>query len=69
MTFGAALRHFISVNGISASELSRRSGVSKQYISQLMSGKIADPTLNKAYAIARALNMKLQDFVDYMDGE
>ena len=66
MTYGEALRHLMRECGVEQAELARRIGRSRSYVSQLMSGKVKEPTLSAAYAIADALGVKVQTFLDLM---
>ncbi len=66
MTYGTALRVLLAKSGMSMAELARRSGISRQYLSMLASGKIDEPSLSKAYAIADGLGVSVQDFLDLM---
>lgn len=70
MTYGQVLRRVIEGReDVSAAELARRIGKSRGYVSQLMSGQIVEPSLSIAYAIADALGMTVQDFLDMMEEE
>lgn len=66
MTYGMALRVLLAKSGISMAELARRSGISRQYLSMLANGKVTDPSLSKAHAIADGLDLSVQDFLDLM---
>lgn len=52
--------------GVRQTDLAMAIGKSRSYVSQLMSGKVAEPTLTVAYSIADALNVTVQDFLDLM---
>ena len=67
MPYGEALRRILEKSDIEPAELARRIGRSRSYISQLMSGKIGEPSLSAAYAIADALGLTVQDFLDLMN--
>lgn len=66
-TFGELLGECMEERGMGQNELSRRSGVSAPYISQLRSGKIADPTFSKACALIAALGMTPDEFAEAQD--
>lgn len=66
MTFGEVLSEELDRRDMTAYKLSKESGVSRQYISALLLGKIAEPNLSKAADIAEALGMTVQDFIDRM---
>ena len=66
MTYGEALRYLMRESGIEQAELARRIDKSRSYVSQLMSGKVKEPTLSVAFAIADALGVRVQTFLDLM---
>ena len=66
MTYNEALRHLMRERGVKQVELARAIGRSRSYVSQLMSGEVKEPLLSTAYAIADALGVKVQDFLDLM---
>lgn len=66
MTYNEALRHLMHERGVKQVELARAIGRSRSYVSQLMSGEVKEPSLSTAYAIADALGVKVQDFLDLM---
>lgn len=61
MDFGRYLKEVRIKKGLSMRELSRRSGVSQAYISQLESGKKGTPTPEQLFKLAPCLD------IDYMD--
>ena len=54
--------------GISKTELSRKTGVSRNYLSELETGKHNNPTIKVLCKIALVLNCSLEDLVDYRGG-
>ena len=62
MSFYDAMEYIMRNQGMTAAELSRRSGVSRQYLTELKAGRIKDVTWNKARALIRALGVSLEDF-------
>lgn len=68
MTYGQALRYLMRERDIKPVELANRIGRSRSYVSQLMSGKVGEPALSTAYAIADALGVTVQDFLNLMHG-
>ena len=61
MTFGEMLLKLMNERGISQAELARRSGISKQNITELVKGRSKEPTFSKALAIAKALDVTLEE--------
>ncbi len=62
MGFYETMEKVMRNQGMTAAELSRRSGVSRQYLTELKSGRIKDVTWSKACAIVHALGVSLEDF-------
>ena len=61
-SFAAVMMDRMGELGIRPAELSRRSGVTEQYLSKLRRGKVDDPTWTKACAIIDALEMSREEF-------
>lgn len=61
MTFGEMLLKLMKEKGISQAELARRSGMSKQSITELVKGRSKEPTFSKAKALADALGVTLEE--------
>ena len=68
MTFGEVLALLLEEKGMQANELSDKSGVPAPYISQLVCGKLKDPAFSKACRLVHALDMTLQEFIDFQEG-
>ena len=68
MTFGEALSILLEEKGMQANEMSDKSGVTAPYISQLVCGKLKDPAFSKACKLVHALDMTLQEFIDFQEG-
>lgn len=66
MEYRKALATILREKGVSQADLARRIGKSRSYVSQLMSGKVNEPSLSIAFLIADALDVTVQDFVDLM---
>ncbi len=66
MTYAKALRKLLKERGMTQYALAKATGKSRSYISELCSGKIAEPTLSVAFSIADALGVPLQSFYDLM---
>lgn len=65
--FGAVIYELLGERGMTQAELARDSGLSTGYIAQLVTGLIKNPTLTKAFAIADALGVSLQEIRDRME--
>ncbi|MDU4970278.1 MAG: helix-turn-helix transcriptional regulator [Atopobium minutum] len=66
MTYAQALRTLLAKSGLSQADLAKGINRSRSYISQLLNGKVKDPSINTAYAISKVLGVQLQDFIDLM---
>lgn len=62
MTIGEYIKHLRDVEGWSLSELSRRSGVAKGYLSEVERGN-SDPSLNILQSVAKAFDMDAGDLL------
>ncbi len=70
MTFGEMLLKLMNERGISQAELARRSGMSKQSITELVKGRSKEPTFSKAKALADALGVTLEEMANMVfDGD
>lgn len=67
MTFGEALTIAMDAHNTNANRIAIASGVSRSYISKLISGKVAEPTWTKACALIAALDMKPSEFLALME--
>lgn len=61
MTFGSACRILFERSGMSQADFCRASGLSTAYTSMLLSGKVRDPSFEKACVVADALGVTLED--------
>ena len=68
-TFAQALKVAMEQEGITAAELSRRTGLNQPYFSKLFNGKFIDPTWCNACLIIDALNISISDFKSLYDEE
>ncbi len=71
MNIGVACKQIAKAKRISAAEISRKTGIGQSYLSMFFNGKIEDPQLKRIYLIAHALDMTIDEVVDYamQDGE
>lgn len=69
MTYGEVLEKFIRESGLSRSEVARRAGIGRSQITDLISGRTGEPSISKAKAkaIADALGVTVQSFIDAME--
>ena len=69
MTFAETMVKVMAERGMRPVDVSERSGVTQQYLSKLMSGKVKDPTWGKACAIIDALGVTPDEFAAIQDGD
>lgn len=69
MTYGQALRAILKEHHVTQAELARAIGSSNSYVSQLMVGKVKEPSISIASKIADALGVTVQDFLDLMHSD
>lgn len=67
MKFVDAMKVLMQERGMNSKRLSEASGVSTQYISKLMVGKVLDPTWPKACKIIDALGVTTDEFRAIME--
>jgi transcriptional regulator with XRE-family HTH domain len=65
MNIGTACKRIAKSKRISAAEISRVTGISQSYLSMLFNGRIDDPQLKKMYLIAHALDMGVDEIIEY----
>ena len=63
MEFKDLLRSYLDESGMTPAELAAKLGTSRSSIGNLMQGITREPSLHKAYAIAKALNVSLDEMV------
>lgn len=73
MTFYETLARILEEKGMTAAELSAKTGIGQPYFSRLKSGRTKDVTWEKALTIIAALEMTPNEFYDYavvnLDGD
>lgn len=62
MTFAEIMLKRMDELGMSQVELASKTGLSKQYLSSIKTGKLKDPTFGKALVIITALEMDVGSF-------
>ena len=68
----AMLRRYLDETGMKPAELAAKLGTSRSSIGNLMQGNTREPSLHKAYAIARVLGISLDEMARLLyedDGE
>lgn len=68
MTFAETMVARMDELGMRAVDLAEKSGVTAQYLSKLMVGRVKEPTWSKARAIIDALDMTPEEFAAMQDG-
>ena len=66
MTYGYVLDELLQERGVSRAELARRIGKSRSYVSQMIHGKVGEPSLTLAFKIADALEVDVNFFIQQM---
>lgn len=67
MQIGTALSQVIAARGIRKADISRQTGLSDSYLSQLLSGKIKDPSARAVYLICRTLGVSVDGVLQLAD--
>ena len=63
MNIGLAIKSIAVERGMTAAALSRATGISEGYLSQLFHAKIEDPQLSKMWALSKALGVTVDEMV------
>lgn len=61
MEYGKVLYYYLELRDISPAELARRIGSPRSTVNELLKGRVKEPTLGKAKAIADALDVSLEE--------
>lgn len=69
MNFAQAMHQLMLEREMTAKELADLSGVNAPYVSRLLSGKIKEPTWEKACAIIDALGVTVDEFKELQESE
>ena len=69
MTFAEALEHVMAMRGLKAVDIAEKSGIAASYLSKLATGRVKEPTWQKACAIIDALEMSVDEFRRIQEGE
>lgn len=69
MEYREVLAHYLKQLGINQSELSRRLGKSRSSIGNITAGRTKEPSLHKAYEIAKALGVSIDEMCAMMFDE
>jgi len=69
MTFYETLCEALKLKGMTASELSTKTGINQSYFSKLKSGYMKDVTWEKALTIIAALGMTPNEFYEMQIGD
>ena len=67
MQIGTALSQVIAARGVRKADISRRTGLSDSYLSQLLNGKIKDPSARAVYLICRTLGVSVDGVLQLAD--
>ena len=67
MTFAKALELAMVARGLKAVDIAERSGVAASYLSKLATGRVKEPTWQKALAIIDALEMTPDEFKELQE--
>jgi transcriptional regulator with XRE-family HTH domain len=64
MDLGEKLKFARKVTGLSLREVSRKTGISNPYLSQLENGQILEPSFTRMMILIRFYNLDVDDFID-----
>lgn len=64
MLYQDVIKDALKRKNMNASELAQKIGTSRGYISQMLSGKVKDPSLSRSLEICRILNISIDELVE-----
>ncbi|MES5161063.1 helix-turn-helix transcriptional regulator [Fannyhessea vaginae] len=69
MLYQDAIKDALKRKNMSASELAQKIGTSRGYVSQMLSGKVKDPSFKRTLAICRVLGLSIQSLAELIEDE
>lgn len=67
MLYQNAIKEALKKKHMTASELAEKIDTSRGYVSQLLSGKVKDPSFKRMLAICRAIVLSVESLVNLID--
>lgn len=69
MLYQDVIKDALKRKNMNASELAQKIGTSRGYVSQMLSGKVKDPSFKRTLAICRVLGLSIESLAELIDDE
>lgn len=69
MLYQNIIKDALKRKNMNASELAQKIGTSRGYISQMLSGKVKDPSFKRTLAICRVLDLSVESLAELIEDE
>lgn len=69
MLYQNIIKNALKRKNMNASELAQKIGTSRGYVSQMLSGKVKDPSFKRTLAICRVLGLSIESLAELIEDE
>lgn len=69
MLYQNIIKDALKRKNMNASELAQKIGTSRGYVSQMLSGKVKDPSFKRTLAICRVLGLSIESLAELIEDE
>lgn len=69
MLYQNIIKDALKRKNMNASELAQKIGTSRGYVSQMLSGKVKDPSFKRTLAICRVLDLSVESLAELIEDE
>lgn len=69
MLYQNIIKDALKRKNMNASELAQKIGTSRGYVSQMLSGKVKDPSFKRTLAICRVLGLSIESLAERIEDE
>lgn len=69
MLYQDVIKDALKRKNMTASELAEKVGTSRGYISQMLSGKVKDPSFTRTLAICRILGLSVEQLAELIEND
>ena len=69
MLYQNIIKDALKRKNMNASELAQKIGTSRGYVSQMLSGKVKDPSFKRTLAICRVLGLSIESLAEFIEDE
>lgn len=69
MLYQDVVKDALKRKNMNASELAQKIGTSRGYVSQMLSGKVKDPSFKRTLAICRVLDLSIESLAELIEND